>query len=143
VLEAGAARLAFTTDTFVVRPIEFPGGDIGVLAVHGTLNDLAMCGARPLGLSCALILEEGFPMARLDRVVASIAGAARAAGVPGDRRQKVVERGRAMGLINTSGVGIVPPGRDLRLRAWSQAVVIVPAPSAATARRCCRCAGSS
>jgi len=131
VLNAGGARLAFTTDTFVVRPIEFPGGDIGALAVHGTLNDLAMCGARPIGLSCALILEEGFPLATLDRVAASIADAARAAGVPvvtGDT--KVVERGKGDGIfVNTSGVGIVPPGRDLRpARVEPGVVVIVSGP---------------
>lgn len=116
VLEADGTRLAFTTDTFVVSPLEFPGGDIGSLAVHGTLNDLAMCGARPLGLSCALILEEGLPLALLERVTDSLASAARAAGVPvvtGDT--KVVERGRGDALyLNTAGVGLVPPGRDLR-----------------------------
>ena len=131
VLDAGGARLAFTTDTFVVRPIEFPGGDIGALAVHGTLNDLAMCGARPIGLSCALILEEGFPLATLERVVASIAGAARASGVEvvtGDT--KVVERGKGDGIfVNTAGVGIVPPGRDLRpARVEPGGIVIVSGP---------------
>ena len=116
VLQAGGTRVAFTTDTFVVHPIEFPGGDIGTLAVHGTLNDLAMCGARPIGLSCALILEEGLPIATLERITASIARAARAAGVAvvtGDT--KVVERGKGDGIfVNTAGIGIVPPGRDLR-----------------------------
>jgi hydrogenase expression/formation protein HypE len=115
VLEAGAERLAFTTDTFVVSPLAFPGGDIGSLAVHGTLNDLAMCGARPLALSCALILEEGLPLATLDRVVASLGAAARAAGVPvvtGDT--KVVERGKGDGLfVNTAGIGRIPAGRHL------------------------------
>lgn len=113
---ADGDRLAFTTDSFVVHPIEFPGGDIGSLAVHGTLNDLAMCGARPLGLSCALILEEGLPLATLDRIAASMARAARAAGVAivtGDT--KVVERGKGDGLyVNTAGVGRVPAGRVLR-----------------------------
>jgi hydrogenase expression/formation protein HypE len=116
VLEAGGARLAFTTDTFVVRPLEFPGGDIGSLAVHGTLNDLAMCGARPLALSCALVLEEGLPLSTLSRVIGSLAGAARAAGVPvatGDT--KVVERGKGDGIyVNTAAVGLVPQGRALR-----------------------------
>lgn len=116
VLPVGAARLAFTTDSFVVSPLEFPGGDIGALAVHGTLNDLAMCGARPLALSCALVLEEGLPLATLERVVDSMARAAATAGVPivtGDT--KVVERGKGDGLfVNTTGVGEVPEGRDLR-----------------------------
>jgi hydrogenase expression/formation protein HypE len=96
-----------------VSPLEFPGGDIGSLAVHGTLNDLAMCGARPLALSCALVLEEGLPLATLDRIVASLGAAARGAGVPvvtGDT--KVVERGKGDGLyVNTAGVGRVPAGR--------------------------------
>jgi hydrogenase expression/formation protein HypE len=111
-----AERLAFTTDSYVVHPIEFPGGDIGSLAVHGTLNDLAMCGALPIGLSCALILEEGLPLATLERIVASMAQAARAAGVSivtGDT--KVVEHGKGDGLYeNTAGVGRVPVGRVLR-----------------------------
>lgn len=109
-------RLAFTTDSYVVSPLEFPGGDIGSLAVHGTVNDLAMCGARPLALSCALVLEEGLPIATLTRVIASMAAAAKAAGVSivtGDT--KVVERGKGDGLyVNTAGVGLVPAGRDLR-----------------------------
>ena len=112
----GGERLAFTTDSFVVHPIEFPGGDIGSLAVHGTLNDLAMCGAQPLGLSCALILEEGLPLATLERIVASMAKAARAAGVAivtGDT--KVVERGKGDGIyLNTAAVGRVPGGRVVR-----------------------------
>jgi len=116
ILEAGGARLAFTTDTFVVRPLEFPGGDIGSLAVHGTLNDLAMCGARPLALSCALVLEEGLALSTLERVVRSLGAAARAARVPvatGDT--KVVERGKGDGVyVNTAGVGWVPEGRALR-----------------------------
>jgi len=70
-------RRALTTDSFVVRPLEFPGGDIGSLAVHGTLNVLAMCGARPLALTCALVLEEGFPLTQLARVMGSLAAAAR------------------------------------------------------------------
>jgi hydrogenase expression/formation protein HypE len=106
---AATGRLAFTTDSYVVSPLFFPGGDIGDLAVNGTVNDLAMCGARPLYLSCGFILEEGFPVADLQRIVASMAAAAEAAGVEivtGDT--KVVERGKADGLyINTAGVGVL------------------------------------
>lgn len=102
-------RLAFTTDSYVVNPLFFPGGDIGVLAIHGTINDLAMAGARPLYLSAGFILEEGFPIADLRRIVSSMAHAAQAAGVAiatGDT--KVVQRGKADGLfINTAGVGIL------------------------------------
>ena len=105
-------RLAFTTDSFVVKPLFFPGGDIGRLAVHGTVNDLAMGGARPLFLSAAFIIEEGLPMETLRRVVASLHGAAEEAGVEvvtGDT--KVVEKGSGDGLfINTSGIGVVPEG---------------------------------
>lgn len=105
----GAERLAFTTDSFVVRPIFFPGGDIGSLAVHGTVNDLAMAGAEPLALSAAFILEEGLELDILRRVVDSMAAAARRAGVrvvTGDT--KVVERGHADQLyITTSGVGVL------------------------------------
>jgi hydrogenase expression/formation protein HypE len=112
VLPAGGSRIAFTTDSFVVTPLFFPGGDIGCLAVHGTINDLAMSGARPIGLSAAFILEEGLPMEELSRVVASLAAASRAAGVPvvtGDT--KVVNRGSADKLfITTAGLGIVPAG---------------------------------
>ncbi len=101
------ARLAFTTDSHVVSPLFFPGGDIGRLAVFGTANDLAMCGARPHWLSAGFILEEGLPMATLERVTASMAEAARTAGVAivtGDT--KVVERGKGDGLyVNTAGVG--------------------------------------
>src|SRR5437868_7157266 len=100
-------RLAFTTDTYVVSPLFFPGGDIGKLAIHGTINDLAMAGAQPLYLSAGFILEEGFPIADLRRIVASMATAASEAGVSivtGDT--KVVQRGKADGLfINTAGVG--------------------------------------
>lgn len=109
VLDAQGTRLAFTTDAFVVSPLFFPGGDIGRLAVHGTINDLAMCGAMPLGLSGAFILEEGFPLADLQRIVASMAEACREAGawlVTGDT--KVVEKGKGDGVfITTSGIGIV------------------------------------
>jgi hydrogenase expression/formation protein HypE len=109
VLQREGERLAFTTDSFVVRPLFFPGGDIGELAVNGTVNDLAMSGAQPLALSTGFIVEEGFPVADLERIVGSIANAAAAAGVQvatGDT--KVVERGKADGLyINTSGVGVL------------------------------------
>jgi hydrogenase expression/formation protein HypE len=102
-------RLAFTTDSFVVSPLFFPGGDIGDLAVNGTVNDLAMCGARPLYLSAGFILEEGFPVADLRRIAASMAAAAECAGVcvvTGDT--KVVQRGKADGCyINTAGIGVV------------------------------------
>ena len=105
------ARLAFTTDSYVVSPIFFPGGDIGELAVNGTINDLACGGARPLALSLAFILEEGLPLADLRRVIASARRAAEAANVAivtGDT--KVVGRGQCDKIfINTSGVGIVPP----------------------------------
>jgi len=118
VFEAGSARIAFTTDSFVVTPLFFPGGDIGKLAVHGTVNDLAMSGATPLALSAAFILEEGFPMEELARIVASMAEAARAAGVPiatGDT--KVVPRGKADGMfITTSGVGLVAAGVNISAR---------------------------
>ncbi|MFH1086692.1 MAG: hydrogenase expression/formation protein HypE [Chloroflexota bacterium] len=109
---AAGARLAFTTDSYVVRPLFFPGGDIGRLAVCGTVNDLAMRGALPLALSAGFILEEGLAVDELERVVASMAATARAAGVAivtGDT--KVVERGAADRLfINTAGLGLVPPG---------------------------------
>jgi len=112
VLDPGKGRIAFTTDSYVVHPLFFPGGDIGTLAVNGTINDLAMCGARPLALSAAFILEEGMPLGTLERVVASMAGAARAASVAivtGDT--KVVDRGKADGLfVNTAGVGLVEHG---------------------------------
>jgi len=108
-------RLAFTTDSFVVQPLRFPGGSIGHLAVHGTVNDLAVSGARPLALSAAFVIEEGFPIAELKAVAADMADAAAAADVAivtGDT--KVVGRGAADGLyITTTGVGIVPPGRTL------------------------------
>jgi hydrogenase expression/formation protein HypE len=113
----GDARLAFTTDTFVVSPLFFPGGDIGDLAVNGTVNDLAVCGARPLFLSAGFVLEEGFPVADLQRITASMARAAAAAGVQvvtGDT--KVVQRGKGDGCyVNTAGVGVVT--RDLALSA--------------------------
>lgn len=109
VFEAGGARLAFTTDSYVVKPLFFPGGDIGSLAVNGTVNDLAMCGAEPHYLSAAFIIEEGFPIVDLRRVVASMEDAARRASVSfvtGDT--KVVDRGKGDALfINTAGVGTV------------------------------------
>jgi len=118
-LVADGGRLAFTTDSFVVDPIEFPGGDIGKLAVWGTVNDLAVGGARPLWLSAAFIIEEGFAVDRLRRIAASMRGAADAAEVTivtGDT--KVVGRGCADKLfITTSGIGIIPPGLDLSARA--------------------------
>lgn len=108
-LDAGGARLAFSTDAYVVTPLFFPGGDIGKLAVHGTINDLAMAGARPLALSLSMIVAEGAPLADLARVLASCGAAAAEAGVPivtGDT--KVVERGRADPLyLVTSGVGLL------------------------------------
>jgi hydrogenase expression/formation protein HypE len=108
----GGSRLAFTTDSYVVQPLFFPGGSIGDLAVHGTVNDLAMSGARPIGLSCALIVEEGTEIALLGRVVDALADAARTAGVPivtGDT--KVVESGSGDAIyVNTAGVGVVPDG---------------------------------
>ena len=109
VMKIDKGRLAFTTDSYVVHPLFFPGGDIGTLAVTGTVNDLAMCGARPLCLSAGLILEEGLPMATLERVVASMARSAKAAKVnivTGDT--KVVDRGKGDGLfVNTAGIGII------------------------------------
>ena len=105
-----STRIAFSTDTFTVTPLFFPGGDIGELAVNGTINDVAMCGATPLFISLALIIEEGFPMADLTRILQSIQRAATQAGVQvvtGDT--KVVPKGAADGLfINTSGIGLIP-----------------------------------
>jgi len=109
VFDIAGARLAFTTDSYVVRPLFFPGGDIGSLAVNGTVNDLAMCGAVPLYLSVGLVIEEGFAIEDLRRIVASMRDAARAADVrlvTGDT--KVVESGKGDGLyVNTSGVGAI------------------------------------
>lgn len=119
-LAAGAlaepgARLAFTTDSFVVTPLEFPGGDIGKIAVCGTVNDLAVGGARPLWLSAAFIIEEGTEIALLRRIVASMAREAEAAGVrivTGDT--KVVGRGACDGVfVTTAGVGVIAPGREM------------------------------
>ena len=115
VLPIGGERLAFTTDSYVVRPLFFPGGDIGALAVNGTINDLAMCGAHPLFLSAAFILEEGFPIEVLRRIVESMRQAAQSAGVQivtGDT--KVVDRGKGDGLyINTAGIGRIECSRTI------------------------------
>jgi hydrogenase expression/formation protein HypE len=108
-LDLGSQKLAFTTDSYVIRPLFFPGGDIGSLAVNGTVNDLAMCGARPLYLSAGFILEEGLPMGTLWKVVQSMKIAAERAGVQlvtGDT--KVVDRGKGDGIfINTAGIGSI------------------------------------
>ncbi|MBM3615566.1 MAG: hydrogenase expression/formation protein HypE [Alphaproteobacteria bacterium] len=109
------AQLAFTTDSFVVSPMEFPGGDIGTIAVCGSVNDLAVGGARPLWLSAAFIIEEGVPITTLRRIAASMQAAAEEAGVrivTGDT--KVVGKGSGDGVfVTTSGVGVIPPGRTL------------------------------
>jgi hydrogenase expression/formation protein HypE len=114
-LPAIPAELVFTTDSFVVRPLEFPGGNIGCLSVHGTVNDLAVCGAAPRWLSLGLIIEEGLPVALLRRILDSVRAAADQCGVTvatGDT--KVVGRGQADGLfINTAGIGEKLPGFDL------------------------------
>lgn len=112
VFDLGGARVAFSTDSYVVKPVFFPGGNIGELAVNGTVNDISMCGARPLYLSTALIIEEGFAMGDLWRVVQSMREAAARAGVllvTGDT--KVVDRGSGDGIfVTTSGIGLVAPG---------------------------------
>jgi hydrogenase expression/formation protein HypE len=115
-LDVGSSRVAFTTDSYVVRPLFFPGGNIGDLAVNGTINDLAMCGAVPMALSAGFILEEGLPIETLVRIGESMQRAARAAGVcivTGDT--KVVDRGKGDGVfINTAGLGVVPAGIEIR-----------------------------
>ena len=131
VLTAHGGRLAFTTDSYVVSPLFFPGGDIGDLAVNGTVNDLAVSGARPLWLSAGFILEEGFPVADLERIVGSMAAAAERAGVQivtGDT--KVVQRGKADGCyVNTAGVGVIErPGELGVATARPGDVVIVSGP---------------
>jgi hydrogenase expression/formation protein HypE len=131
VVSFNGVRLAFTTDSYVVNPIVFPGGDIGGLAVNGTVNDLAMCGARPLYLSAAFIIEEGFPMEDLWRVVQSMQAASKKAGVSlvtGDT--KVVDRGKGDKIfINTSGVGLVESGVEIhpkRAKAGDQIILNGP-----------------
>ncbi|MCG8508719.1 MAG: hydrogenase expression/formation protein HypE [Rhodospirillales bacterium] len=115
VFDVSKGRMAMTTDGFVISPLFFPGGDIGSLAIHGTVNDVAMAGAMPLYLSVGMILEEGFPLADLKRIVESMATAARDAGVlivTGDT--KVVEKGSGDGIfITTTGVGVVPDGVEV------------------------------
>ena len=111
-VELNGARMAFSTDSYVVRPLFFPGGNIGDLAVNGTVNDIAMCGAQPLFMSAGFILEEGMPLAKLGTLVESMAAAARTAGVivaTGDT--KVVDKGHGDGVyINTAGFGLIPDG---------------------------------
>jgi hydrogenase expression/formation protein HypE len=131
VLDVGGERLAFSTDTFVVSPPFFPGGDIGSLAIHGTANDLAVCGAEPIGFSVGLVLEEGFAVESLRRVVASLADASARVGAPiltGDT--KVVERGKGDGIyINTSGIGRVRAGVNVAPdRAAAGDVVLISGP---------------
>jgi hydrogenase expression/formation protein HypE len=114
-LTLDSTRIVMATDSHVISPLFFPGGDIGSLSIHGTVNDVSMSGAKPLYLSAGFIVEEGFPLSELDRIVRSMAKAASAAGVKivtGDT--KVVERGQADGLyINTTGIGILPEGVKL------------------------------
>ncbi len=113
--DVGAGRMVMATDAHVVSPLFFPGGDIGCLSVHGTINDVAMSGARPLYLAATFVLEEGFPLADLKRIVESMAAASREANVPvvtGDT--KVVEKGKGDGVfITTTGVGVVPAGVEI------------------------------
>ncbi len=127
VIPVKESRLAFTTDAYVVKPLFFPGGDIGRLSICGTVNDLAMVGARPLGISASFILEEGFPMEVLERLLSSIKDAAMEAGVnviTGDT--KVVEHGAAEGLfISTAGVGIIPEGVEMRSSRASPGDIII------------------
>jgi hydrogenase expression/formation protein HypE len=127
-LRVQGTRLAFSTDSFVVRPLFFPGGDIGKLAVHGTVNDLAMMGARPLYLSTGFILEEGLPLAQLSAIADSMGCAAHASGVKlvtGDT--KVVDKGHGDGVyINTSGIGLIPEGVEINpMRARPGDVVLI------------------
>jgi hydrogenase expression/formation protein HypE len=133
IFSIGGQRVAFSTDSYVVNPIFFPGGDIGKLAVHGTVNDLSMCGARPLYLSVGFILEEGTPMDDFWRIVQSMREAAEVSGVSlvtGDT--KVVDRGKADKIfINTSGIGIVPEGVNIYpARAQAGDKIIVSGPIA-------------
>jgi len=131
VLQLGGARLAFSTDSYVVRPIFFPGGSIGDLAVNGTVNDLAMSGAQAAYLSCGFILEEGTPVETVGRVAQALGRAAERAGVSvvtGDT--KVVDAGHGDGIyVNTAGIGLVPDGVDIRpQRATPGDVVLVSGP---------------
>jgi hydrogenase expression/formation protein HypE len=142
-IDVDAGRIAFTTDSYVVQPLEFPGGDIGKLAVCGTVNDLAVCGARPAALSMALVLEEGLATVLLRRVLESAGRAASDAGVAvvtGDT--KVVRRGEVDGMVvNTAGVGIVPAGRELgfdRIAAGDRVVLSGPLGLHAMAVMSCR-----
>jgi hydrogenase expression/formation protein HypE len=133
VFSLDGVRLAFSTDSYVVSPIFFPGGDIGELAVNGTVNDLAVCGARPLYLSASFILEEGFPIEDLWRIVCSMQQAASNAGVAlvtGDT--KVVDRGKSDKIfVNTSGVGLIDTGVDISpMRAEPGDVILVNGPIA-------------
>ena len=133
IFSLGEGRVAFSTDSYVVSPIFFPGGDIGKLAVHGTVNDLAMCGARPVYLSVGFILEEGTPMEDFWRIVQSMRAAADEAGVQlvtGDT--KVVDRGKADKIfVNTAGIGLVPKGVNIHpARAQAGDKVIISGPIA-------------
>ena len=127
VFQIGGTRCCFSTDSYVVKPIFFPGGDIGSLAVHGTVNDLAMCGGKPLFLSSGFIIEEGFPMRDLERIVQSMAAAAAKAGiqiVTGDT--KVVNRGAADGIyVNTSGVGIIDYAAPISVQSIRDGDVVI------------------
>jgi hydrogenase expression/formation protein HypE len=127
VLAIGNQKFCFTTDSYVVSPVFFPGGNIGSLAVHGTVNDLAVCGGKPLFMSAGYILEEGFPFADLTKIVQSMAEAARSAGiqiVTGDT--KVVSRGAVDGIfINTSGIGIIEYAGVLSLKSIQPGDVII------------------
>ena len=118
-IKVGGCHIAFTTDSFVVNPLHFPGGDIGALAVNGTVNDLAVAGGQPIALSAAFILEEGFPIVELEAIVESMRAAADRAGVAVIAADtKVVEHGKADGLfITTSGIGIVAGQHRARPRA--------------------------
>ncbi len=131
VLELAGGRIAVSTDSFVVRPLFFPGGNIGELAVNGTVNDLAMSGAQPLYLTTGFIIEEGLPLAQLHAIVESMARAARAAGVQlvaGDT--KVVDKGHGDGVfINTAGLGLIPNGRAIApARARPGDVIVLSGP---------------
>lgn len=127
VLEVEGARLAFTTDSFVVQPLFFPGGDIGKLAICGTVNDLAMAGAKPLYLTCAFIIEEGFPIDKLQRIAHSMQATCQEAGVclvSGDT--KVVDQGKGDGVfINTAGIGLVPAGRVISPKQVAEDDIII------------------